>query len=197
MLFDDVLPTCDISIKHSIEVRASAAKTYQAVKELRFREISPFVSLLFVIRALPERLFRRDFPYFTDKNSPKPFIEHLISAGFSELAESRGQEYVFGFIMPKDVGRFWKNHAATVYQTPSAGEFLDYNHPEYIKAAMGFLVSETDTEGIVRLSTESRIKALSLEAMKKFIWYWRVIYPGSALIRGFWLRAIKRRAEKN
>jgi len=25
--------------------------------------------------------------------------------------------------------------------------------------------------------------------------YWRVIYPGSALIRRMWLRAIKKRAE--
>jgi len=29
----------------------------------------------------------------------------------------------------------------------------------------------------------------------RFAAYWRVIYPGSALIRVMWLRAIKQRAE--
>jgi len=30
---------------------------------------------------------------------------------------------------------------------------------------------------------------------QRFQLYWRVIYPGSALIRRMWLRAIKQRAE--
>ncbi|MFC1945445.1 hypothetical protein ACFLWF_01680 [Chloroflexota bacterium] len=197
MLFDDVLPTCYISIKHSIKVRASASNAYRAMKELRFQEISPLVNLLLAIRAFPERLLRRDYPDFTGKNSPKPFLEHLVSSVFIQLAERPEHEFVFGFIVPKDIGCFWKNHAATLHETMSTEDFMGFNHPEYAKVAINFLISETDTDGIVCLSTESRIKALSPQAMKKFSAYWRVIYPGSALIRGFWLRAIKHRAEKN
>jgi hypothetical protein len=32
-------------------------------------------------------------------------------------------------------------------------------------------------------------------ARQRFAAYWRVIYPGSALIRRMWLRAIARRTE--
>jgi hypothetical protein len=46
------------------------------------------------------------------------------------------------------------------------------------------------------LTTETRIYATDTSARKKFAAYWRVIYPGSALIRVMWLRAIRGRAEQ-
>ncbi len=45
------------------------------------------------------------------------------------------------------------------------------------------------------LSTETRVRADSPQGLRAFTAYWRVIYPGSSLIRIEWLRAIKRRAE--
>ncbi|MCA1563325.1 MAG: hypothetical protein LC804_24755 [Acidobacteria bacterium] len=44
------------------------------------------------------------------------------------------------------------------------------------------------------LSTETRIWATDESARRRFGMYWRVIYPGSALIRRMWLRAIRKRA---
>jgi hypothetical protein len=40
------------------------------------------------------------------------------------------------------------------------------------------------------------VHATDDSARRKFARYWRVIYPGSALIRRMWLRAIKLRAER-
>jgi hypothetical protein len=48
----------------------------------------------------------------------------------------------------------------------------------------------------VLLTTETRVFATDAPTRRKFAAYWRVIYPGSALIRMMWLRAIKQRAEK-
>jgi len=49
--------------------------------------------------------------------------------------------------------------------------------------------------GMSRLVTQTRVAATDAEAERAFARYWRVIYPGSALIRRMWLRAIKARAE--
>jgi hypothetical protein len=47
----------------------------------------------------------------------------------------------------------------------------------------------------VRVTTETRVFADNAAAARRFAVYWRVIQPGSDLIRRGWLRAIKRRAE--
>ena len=41
----------------------------------------------------------------------------------------------------------------------------------------------------------TRVCAADPQAVRAFAAYWRVIYPGSALIRIMWLRAIRLRAE--
>ena len=63
--------------------------------------------------------------------------------------------------------------------------------PGYAKAVMNFSLSEERDGCLVR--TETRIRATDLSARRKFGLYWRVIYPGSALIRRMWLAAVKPR----
>ena len=65
--------------------------------------------------------------------------------------------------------------------------------PGFAIAAMNFLVT-ADGPGRSVLSTETRVFANSAAARRRFAAYWRVIYPGSALIRRMWLRAVARRA---
>jgi hypothetical protein len=60
-------------------------------------------------------------------------------------------------------------------------------------AMMNFAV-RPDGKGGSHVSTETRVFASSDRARRRFARYWRVIYPGSALIRRMWLRAIERRA---
>jgi len=59
---------------------------------------------------------------------------------------------------------------------------------------MNFIV-EREAPNICRVTTETRVYATDPASVRKFARYWRVIYPGSALIRRMWLGAIKRRAE--
>ena len=54
---------------------------------------------------------------------------------------------------------------------------------------------EDEGGGWTRLTTETRIYATDASARRRFAAYWRLIYPGSALIRRTWLRAIRERAE--
>jgi len=57
-------------------------------------------------------------------------------------------------------------------------------------ALMNFRI---DTDGHV--TTETRVFARTDAARRKFAIYWRLIRPGSGIIRRSWLEAIKRRAE--
>lgn len=57
-------------------------------------------------------------------------------------------------------------------------------------AVMNFRI---DPDG--RVTTETRVFARTDAARRKFAVYWRVIRPGSGIIRRSWLEAIKRRAE--
>jgi hypothetical protein len=77
--------------------------------------------------------------------------------------------------------------------TPDAFAVLDA--PGFAKAAMNFLV-EPDGRGGSLLSTETRVHATDPASRRRFAAYWRVIYPGSAIIRRSWLQAVRRRAER-
>jgi hypothetical protein len=55
---------------------------------------------------------------------------------------------------------------------------------------------EDAANGETVLTTETRVYATDAATRKRFALYWRVIYPGSALIRVMWLRAIRNRAER-
>ena len=59
---------------------------------------------------------------------------------------------------------------------------------------MNFLVTPADDGGSI-LTTETRVYANSPAALRRFGIYWRLIHPGSDIIRRMWLRAIALRAE--
>jgi len=59
---------------------------------------------------------------------------------------------------------------------------------------MNFVVEPQGPEWSL-LRTETRVFATDPASRDEFASYWRVITPGSVLIRHMWLRAIKVRAE--
>jgi hypothetical protein len=61
-------------------------------------------------------------------------------------------------------------------------------------ATMNFLVTP-DGRGGSNVSTETRVYAATESMRRRFAIYWRIIHPGSDIIRRGWLRAIKERAE--
>lgn len=66
--------------------------------------------------------------------------------------------------------------------------FRDAAPPRSVKVAMNFL----HRDGI--LSTETRCQATDAFATRAFSLYWLAIRAGSGVIRGSWLRGIRRRA---
>jgi len=194
MLLDDFLPDYDFNEVHSIVIKSSPGHIYRSIMELLPGELSPVVNMLFAIRSFPERLVGRTGLQFTNT---KPLIEQMLKKGFILLIEQPSSEFVFGMIVPRTIGQFWKSSSGTVPELADAREFVEFNHPDYAKVAANFYVNESDVNGLTKVSTESRIKAFSPSTRKSFAVYWKVIYPGSSLIRKMWLKAIKRRAEQS
>jgi hypothetical protein len=63
-----------------------------------------------------------------------------------------------------------------------------------VNATINFRIAPA-AGGASDLTTETRVFAADPRARRAFAAYWRMIYPGSALIRVMWLRAIRLRAE--
>jgi hypothetical protein len=188
MLLDSFLPVYEFNEIHTTTIHASPERVFRSLKELTFAELSPVVSALFAIRALPARLTGKGNPFATEA---RPFLEELLDNDFVLLAEEPNHELVFGL-----VGQFWKLSADGGLKLADAQAFFAFDDPDYAKAVANFYLDENAGNGRIKISTETRIHVPDPATRKKFAAYWRVIYPGSALIRMMWLKAIKRRAER-
>jgi hypothetical protein len=110
----------------------------------------------------------------------------MALTSFRTLAEQPNREIVFaGFVAapPGAATRAWTRDAYTALEDPG-----------YAKVAMSFRL-EPDAAGGVVLYTETRVYATDRSTRRAFTPYWRTIYPGSAILRRTWLKAIKARAE--
>jgi hypothetical protein len=184
---DELLPLYDFNEVHAIHVRSTPDRVFRAVQEVTPEEIS-FFRLLTAVRSLnPLRLLDR---WTGGAGSPanRPILAASLDAGFVLLASEAGRELVIG-----TVGQFWKLSGGRGARLADDVAFARFARPGYAKVAMDFRIEE-DAPGRCRLSTETRILATDSSARASFALYWRVIQPGSALIRSMWLRAIERRA---
>jgi hypothetical protein len=183
-LLDAVQPEYDFSEHHETVVRASPERTFAALRELRPQDL-PLTALLMGIRGLPGIISRR-----TGLGElRKPVIDRLREAGFTLLRETE-REVVFGV-----VGRFWELRTSRPQEIADARAYIAFDRPGFAKAAWNFQARRVG--GRTRLSTETRIKTTDPEARRLFGRYWRVVMPGSALIRREMLWAIRRRAERD
>ena len=172
MLIDHYLPHYDIIARYEIEIRAHLLRVYQAARTLDLKD-SRITRALFRLRGLPE-------------TNLAP--EGMLKWGFILLADEPEREIVLGLI-----GRFWVRSPRI--QSVPAEAFIGFNQPGLAKAAMNLAFIQKE-DGIVRLTTETRVFCLGADSRRSFRRYWFLIGPFSGLIRREWLRLIKRRAEK-
>jgi hypothetical protein len=176
---DDFMASYSFFERHETRVKASPEQVARAVKAARFSDI-PVAAVLMRIRGMASGRFDAPPP------SPKPILEAFATpgSGFLPLDASHDGEYVGGM-----VGRPWKAERPPRVTTPE--EFLAFRTPGYIKVAFNIRWVD-EGGGFTRLTTETRCAGTSEDANRVFARYWRVIYPGSAIIRRAWLSAIAR-----
>lgn len=178
---DEITPVWQFSEHHSIKVAASPARVFDAIRRVRADEIALFNTLTWIRRGgrpVPESIL--------NAGKTESLIDVALRGGFVRLADDSVRELVVG----------------TVVVAPPATRgvlrpetFRNPLPPGFALATMNFLV-EPDGPSASVVSTETRVFANSPAARRRFAAYWRLIYPGSAIIRRMWLRAIARRATR-
>ncbi len=186
---DQFMHAYEFNEVHSVTIHASPAIAYAALKQVTVSEMSPLVTWLLNVRALPDRLSGHNQMQLATN---EPLLEAMLRAGFVALTEVPGREVVIG-----QIGQPWKIVGGAVARINSAEAFLRFDKPDYARIAANLIVLPSDAPGQVKCVTETRVHIPDPAARKQFAMYWRVISTGSALIRRMWLSAIKQRAERS
>jgi hypothetical protein len=185
MLLDQLIPTYDVASWHTIWVAADPARVYEAARHADFGRPWP-VRLLMGLRTGPAWLAAvlrgRSVPggSTAGRRSVRP-------VAFTVMAEAPGEEFVLGIM-----GRFW---------TPTGGlvqaSAAQLRLPPPAGLAQGFWNFRVEPSEVgTALSTETRVRCGDPATRRSFARYWRIIRPGSALIRRSVLRHIRQQAEQ-
>lgn len=165
---------------HATRVSVACSLAYRATHQVTAAEIALFRTLTWI-----RRLGRPGPESLLDAPERIPLLEVATRSGFIWLADDRNREIVVGTVLrPPPNSR--------MPGTP--GQFEAVSGPGSIKAVMNFRFT-ADGPDRCGITTETRVTATGASARRRFALYWRAIYPGSAIIRRMWLRAVKRRAE--
>jgi hypothetical protein len=111
----------------------------------------------------------------------------VLEQDFALLEQRPPEEIVRGI-----TGRFWTANGGLV--ATDAATFRDSPPAGLARAAWSFRLEAPDPATTL-LTTETRIRCADGATRASFRRYWRVIRPGSGLIRRMMLRDIRRRAE--
>jgi hypothetical protein len=175
---DDVHPRWQFDEFHETSVAAPPAVVYRAIKDTTAGEITLFQTLTAI------RRFGRPGPE-SIINAPgdQSILDVATRTGFRLLVDEPGVEVAFGAIAgdPSRTSKTLEEYTA-----------IDAV-PGFIKITMNFRLAPGG-DG-TRLATETRVFATDAASRRQFAIYWRIIHPGSSLIRYMWLRAIRLRAE--
>ena len=180
MAIDEVLPSYQFGEHHEILVAASPDRVLAATRAVTAREIRLF-RLLTWLRS--PRFSSGGRESILNPSADRPILDAALRSGFVLLREEAGREIVFGAVV-----------CCAPRVPPRSAEEFQALSGSLARAVMNFHVEDAGG-GVSRLVTQTRVAATDAEAQRVFARYWRVIYPGSALIRRMWLRAIKTRAE--
>ena len=180
-LIDAYVPAYHFRETHSQRMRATPRQVFAAAHAVRASEVRGLDAFLWL--RTPRGPRSRD----DQALAAHPLLAVLGRANFVVLAEQPGQELVIGAI-----GQFWANRSVPI-RTPA--QFRAFRDPRFARIAMNLRVRD-EGNGWCRVTTETRVVCLDPRARRRFSEYWRVSYPGSALIRNQWLAAIQRRAER-
>ncbi len=176
---DEFAPSWQFREFHTIRVAAPPSRVFDAVQRVRADEILLFRTLTWIRRG-----GQPSSPSILNAGERESLIDVATQSGFVRLAEDVPRELVIGTVVMAPPGT-----RGTL--TPEV--FQKELAPGFVLATMNFVVvADGPARSIV--STETRVFANSPSARRRFAVYWRVIYPGSAIIRRMWLRAIDRRA---
>ena len=175
---DEFAPIFQFSEFHRIPISAPKDRVYSAIRTVTPEEILFYRTLTWIRGS-----GKRSPAGILNAPGDRPILETFTSGAFLPLAEDPDREIVFG--RAGDGRGEWQL---------TAEKFKALHRAPLLKIVMNFRIQKVDATHC-SLTTETRVYAAGPQVLRGFATYWRMIYPGSALIRRMWLRAIKLRAE--
>jgi hypothetical protein len=187
-LLDAYLPDPDAAERHAVVVRASPA----AVQEALWRADlgGPVARALLAVRLLPAAVrggadARARLRALRRRALTLP--ELAAGGGFARLTQTP-DAVVFGL-----TGRFWTPAGGIVPTAPAA---WGAGPPAGMAQAAWSFEVRPHGSGHARLVTETRVRCADAATRRAFGRYWRVVRPGSGLLRRLMLGRIRRWAER-
>jgi uncharacterized protein YndB with AHSA1/START domain len=182
-LLDRFLPNPEVDEYHQLEVRAPAAITLAAAKELDL-QASPIVKCIFWLRAIPTLLRGEPFR----PQGSRGLVAETLAQGWGVLAEEPDREIVVGaYTQP------W--HEQVRFHPLPPEEFAGFNQPGYVKIVWT-LQAETLGPDASLLVTRTRAVATDPQSCKRFRRYWAPMSAGIILIRFAGLPLMRKEAER-
>src|SRR5581483_10920421 len=179
---DRLVPTPRLLELDHVDVAAPPERAWEIVRHLDLASL-PIARALFSIRTLAERLRRRESGPLSLR------IDDLRSSpekpGFAIFVDDPPREVAIAAI-----GKVWHSEIPFVH-TSSCDSFAAFAEPDYAKVAWAVRVlPRGDCDA--RVEIEVRVDATDEQAWRKFRRYFRLIGPGSRMIRHSFLGWIAR-----
>lgn len=172
---DDAMPEYQFNERHSSRIHAQPDRVMQAVRESTFGDMKSLATLVRV-RAAALRI-RDTGNSLQDRRILDAFSESGFLTGGNEH-----EVVMFGVaVRPRP-------------QIQTMQEFTNYRGQGGVKMAFNLKVQDAGG-GWSTISTETRVLALDEATRQGMGRYWRLIVPGSGLLRLQWLDGIRKRAE--
>ncbi|HLH08348.1 MAG TPA: hypothetical protein VKW78_14005 [Terriglobales bacterium] len=175
---DEIMPEYQFFEKHSARIHARPAQVLQAVRESKFGDLKS-LSALMRVRAAAFRI-----PDEGGSFLDKPILDSFAASGYATGANEHEILVAGGANV----------RAGRPMEVRTLQEFVDYRQPGAVKIAFNF-TTEDAGDGWSLVSTETRVLATDNLTRRGMGRYWRLIVPGSGLLRLQWLDAVKKRAE--
>ena len=177
-VLDDVMPEYQFFERHSARIHARPQQVMQAVRESTFGDMKSLVTLLKIrggaLRIHDTGAFLQD----------KRVLDAFSASGYVSGGSDREIVMCGGanMLVKRSLG------------VRTLQEFADYREQGAVKMAFDFNVEDAGG-GWSTIITETRVLALDDSTRRGMARYWRLIVPGSGLLRRQWLDGIKKRAE--
>lgn len=180
---DEIRPNYHFYERHTARIHAPSAKVIEAIRQTTFGELPAYVGLLRLRGAVMGQKVQ-----VSERMGQVRILDAITypGSGFLMLDQTE-REIVLGM-----AGRPWAGGRDA--KLTDGTKYAAFNEPGAVKIAFNLRVDDAG-DGWSVLTTETRIVGVDDSGRRTMARYWRLVVPGSGLIRRQWLDAIQNRAE--
>ncbi|MDD4603848.1 MAG: hypothetical protein PHF97_08585 [Bacteroidales bacterium] len=184
---DSLLPDFTFNEFHEVRINASPEKLKQVLQVTGVKDI-PIARLLMKIRGIADE----DVDLSDRASNNIVGLDTISTPDFNFFVVAPDEWITVMILKSVIITNNVNKPAPPVISTLE--QFKSFNEPGYMKVAVNFRFIRINNNETI-LTTETRNNGITREDNRTFGYYWKIIYPGSAIIRRVWLDTIKKKAQ--